>query len=240
MLFDHIMFDFTDAWINWAPAYSQGSFIDVMGKFASEYWLWPVREGFRVIVIGIFFVTCGISSSFSRSNLMRGGCLLLVAFGVSMVTIVGDRLFHTGIIIYFGVLHCLALSILIYELMKKLGVPRWGILCCAAAMMTFGAYIYAGTGLIASNDFFAIFGLATNKYWNTSDYFPLLPWAGMVLLGGLVGEVFYGGRQSLLPRAQVGYTRPVQFIGRHSLIIYVLHQLVIYGIFQLVGTLVYG
>ena len=61
-----------------------------------------------------------------------------------------------------------------------------------------------------------------------ADYLPLFPWFGMFLIGAAIGRLFYRDRQSLLPQ---GWTkpltlwgRPLLFLGRHPLTVYVVHQ----------------
>ena len=55
---------------------------------------------------------------------------------------------------------------------------------------------------------------------------PLLPWFGLILIGMACGSLFYpGGRRGfLLSAAEPALARPFEFLGRHSLVIYFLHQ----------------
>ena len=65
--------------------------------------------------------------------------------------------------------------------------------------------------------------------FTSSDYFPLLPNFGYFLLGAVAGKRAYAGRKSLFPRE----TPPLGFfrwLGRHSLMIYLLHQPVLAAI----------
>ena len=69
----------------------------------------------------------------------------------------------------------------------------------------------------------------------TSDYFPLLPFLGFFLLGGVLGRVLYGEKKSLLPR--IPGAGALEWIGRHSLPIYLLHQPLLTGILFLLYAL---
>ena len=65
------------------------------------------------------------------------------------------------------------------------------------------------------------------------DYFPLIPWFGVFLAGAALGKTVYAPGKSLLlrpPRETF-----INFAGRHSLLIYVVHQPVIMGILYLLG-----
>ncbi len=81
--------------------------------------------------------------------------------------------------------------------------------------------------------FGAWLGFPAPDFYST-DYFPMLPWFFLFLTGyllhrlctvrGLMGAAFL--RKSHLP--------PAAFIGRCSLLIYLLHQPVLYGITMLI------
>jgi uncharacterized membrane protein len=68
------------------------------------------------------------------------------------------------------------------------------------------------------------------------DYFPLLPWFGVVLLGIFAGYTLYGrsGRRFGLP--DLSAWQPVEILqglGAHSLKIYLIHQPVLFAILLL-------
>lgn len=58
----------------------------------------------------------------------------------------------------------------------------------------------------------------------SSDYFPLLPWMGMFIFGYYLYA--YCEKRETLGRLAVGELPPVTAAGRHTLMIYLLHQLV--------------
>jgi uncharacterized membrane protein len=70
------------------------------------------------------------------------------------------------------------------------------------------------------------------QHFRTADYFPLLPWFGIFLIGICAGNTFYrdGERRFSLRLTATRITRPLAFIGRNSLLIYLVHQPVIIGI----------
>jgi uncharacterized membrane protein len=73
-------------------------------------------------------------------------------------------------------------------------------------------------------------------YFYTSDYFPLFPNLGFFLLGAVLGRTVYGKKESLLPtvNSRNPVLRFLQFLGRHSLEIYLLHQPLLSGFFTLI------
>ena len=66
------------------------------------------------------------------------------------------------------------------------------------------------------------------SYLPSSDYFPILPWIFCFLGGSFVGVWAVQGRfPAFMYRRRVPF---FSWIGKHTLIIYILHQPVIYGI----------
>lgn len=62
-----------------------------------------------------------------------------------------------------------------------------------------------------------------------TDYWPLLPWAAIVLIGGFIGRFVYNNERAknfLMP-LDGKWNKPVCFVGRHALIIYVFHQVLV-------------
>lgn len=79
----------------------------------------------------------------------------------------------------------------------------------------------------------SIIGFNVDYY--SADYFPILPYACILLLGSLIGEYVYKQRErSLVPVLKHKAAAPINFIGRHALVIYLLHQVILGAIFALI------
>jgi uncharacterized membrane protein len=66
-----------------------------------------------------------------------------------------------------------------------------------------------------------------------ADWYPVLPWFGLVLLGITAGHSLYpsGVRRFALPDwSSAPVIRQLSFLGRHSLLIYLVHQPVLLAI----------
>jgi uncharacterized membrane protein len=179
---------------------------------------------------GTFVVLCGISTSLTRSNIRRGLRLLAAALLVTGAS----YLFAPEEVILFGILHCLALCILVYGLTLE----KAGPLACLGAAAGVVAISLALPVLLETTpihtDWLLAFGVHSDTF-SSFDYFPLLPWLAVFLAGAAVGKRFYAARKSLLP-----WGRPVPVInaaGRYSLWIYLIHQPLLLGIFYLAGLL---
>ncbi len=186
---------------------------------------WTVAHHFFA---GVFVVLSGVSSTLSRNNIRRGLRLLVVSLAVTAVT----YLFDPASSVYFGILQCLAVSILIYGAAFKNAGP---VACAVAGAVVIGlsaALRILMRGVAVDFDWLLPFGI-TSPMFSSYDYFPLLPWFGIFLAGSVLGKSVYASRQSLIP-----WRLPESFInvaGRHSLLIYIVHQPVIIGVFYILG-----
>lgn len=131
----------------------------------------------------------------------------------------------------FGILHLLGVSIVLALPFRRLA---W------ANLLLWGAFFIAGA-VVQSIDVTTMWllplGFAPADY-APLDYFPLLPWFGVVLLGIGLANLLYApsGRRFHLP--DFSTSAPVlrlQPLGRHSLVIYLLHQPALWGILFILG-----
>jgi len=177
---------------------------------------------------GLFVVLSGISSTLSRGNVRRAVKLLAVALLVTAVTFFYSR----DATVHFGILHCLGVSILIYGAAFERAKAPASAAAGAAVLMLSAALPLVLKGTTIRFDWLLPLGIHTPAY-ASFDYFPLLPWLGIFLAGAALGKSVYVSRKSLIRRRL-----PVTFInfsGRHSLLIYIVHQPVILGVLYLLG-----
>jgi uncharacterized membrane protein len=179
---------------------------------------------------GLFIVLCGISSTLSRNNVRRALRILVVAVIISIVT----YFYRSSEAIYFGILHCLGVCILIH-----------GLTLQKARALTFAAVgavvlgLSAALSLVMKNvtvpfNWLLPLGIHRPTYASL-DYFPLLPWLGVYLAGAVLGKSIYAPKRSLIPGRW-----PETFInvaGRHCLLIYVIHQPIILAALYLSGLM---
>ena len=168
------------------------------------------------ILISGVCVTLG-SHSFRRGILVFGGGLL-----VSYVTLFLDLVLGMeNLRIWFGILHLLGISMMLWPLFRRL--PAWALGALGAGMILLGWYF---AGLTVDMGFLFPLGLCSDSVFAGSDFFPLFPGLGWFLTGAFLGKTIYKHQKSLLPR--VPWENPVlRFFcacGRHSLEIYLLHQ----------------
>jgi uncharacterized membrane protein len=188
---------------------------------------WTVAQYFFA---GLFIVLSGTSSTLSRNNLRRGLRLLAVSIAVTAATYI----FDPSSAVWFGILQLLAVSILIFgaafEKAKPVTCAAWGVFVLGLGV----ALHLLKKGMIVRFDWLLPFGIHSPGF-SSFDYFPLIPWFGVFLVGAVLGRSVYAPRRSLLP-----WRLPQTFVnvaGRHSLLIYIVHQPLILAVLYVLGLM---
>lgn len=173
----------------------------------------------------------------SRRHLRRG---LLVFGGGALVSLVTCVLMPENRIV-FGILTCIGSCVLLLIPLEKLlkripalpGMVGCLLLFLVARNCNHGELGFETISLMQlprwlyRNDLTAYLGFPQPGFFS-ADYFPLLPWVFLFLFGYMLYRVLeqHHLNEQLFARGQV----PVLgWMGRHSLLIYLLHQPVLYG-----------
>lgn len=188
---------------------------------------WRMAQNFFA---GLFIVLSGTSSTLARSNVRRGLKLLAVSLAVTAVTYA----FDPSSAVWFGILQLLAVSILVYGAAFEKAGPvtcaAWGVFVLGLAAVL----PLLKKGMAIRFDWLLPLGLHSPGF-SSFDYFPLIPWLGVFLIGAALGKSAYARQKSLLP-----WCLPQTFVnaaGRHSLLIYIAHQPVIMGVLYVLGLM---
>lgn len=206
---------------------------DLCAFLGAPWWLFsnPVFDFLHYIFAGVFIVLSGVSSRFSRSNIKRGVIVLVVAMVITLVT------WFMDMPIRFGVLHLLGVCMVFYGITHKLweSIPAklMPMLCVLLLIISALAVKY----ISIDSEHLWMFGWYTDDFYS-SDYFPLFPWMFAFLFGTWAGKYIREGR---LPEKFYTFTMPVlPQIGRKALIIYIVHQPVLYGLTMLLYKIAYS
>lgn len=177
----------------------------------------------------LFVVLSGICVTLGHHPIRRGlivfGCGLVitaVTVGMNLLNLAGP-----GIIIRFGILHGLGLCMLLWPLFQGLPNPALGILGIA-----FTALGYWFRTMAVNVTWLFPLGLMYPGFYS-ADFFPLFPHLGWFLLGSLLGRTVYKEKKTLLPRVNPSPMKPLSWIGRNSLLVYMLHQPILSGLLAL-------
>jgi uncharacterized membrane protein len=151
-------------------------------------------------------------------------------FGLGLVVTVATYFFIGRGFVIFGILHLLGASIaLAYPFLK---VNRWISLAAGVAVIIAGIYV---DGLRSESPWLIWLGVKQYGIYMV-DYYPVLPWYGLSLIGIFAGYSLYsGGRRGFrLPDwSHAAPARGLRFLGRHSLLIYIVHQPILIGLLTL-------
>ena len=172
-----------------------------------------------------FILLAGMSARFSRSNL-RHGCIVLAA-GVAVVAGAAAG----GQTIRFGILQFMGVSMVLYHFIGKY-LQRISFLPLALGSGVL--YLLSGWWTACtpvSVSWLYPLGFLSPGF-HSADYFPLLPWFFLFAVGTALGGVCLERRENRLLSAPL--PAAVTWPGRHSLLIYLLHQPVLYGISYLI------
>lgn len=163
----------------------------------------------------LFILISGISTTFSRNSFKRG----LMVLGAALLITLASYLYDIDYFVVFGILHFLGLSMVLSVFFKK--TDNFILLASGVAIILIGYTLPLDS---FSNDYLVIFGLHSQAF-TSSDYYPLIPYLGIFLIGIALGRLMYAKKESLI-RPFPGHHILV-IAGSHSLLVYLLHQPVI-------------
>lgn len=199
--------------------------LSFLGFIATDVATHPGWAAFARIIAASFLLLVGISlvlaqraGATPRRVLRRIGVIAAAAAGVSAATYA--FLPRQGV--YFGILHCIALSSLIGTALHRL--PTW-LLAAAVPVLLPLPWLFASP--LFDAPWWYWLGLST-EVPPAPDYVPLLPWFAAVLAGMAIGRALPEPEPA--PRAAPLPVRTLAAMGRRSLAIYLLHQPVLLGL----------
>jgi uncharacterized membrane protein len=207
--------------------------------YTDPFWTWQ-----RVCIVSLFVFCAGASQAvalhqgqrwprFWRRWAQVAGCALLVS--------AGSYLMFPKSWIYFGVLHGIALMLIIVRLSAGWGAWLWllGSLAIATKFIAASAIntpATSGFSIYFNSNWLNWLGFITRKPI-TEDYVPLVPWLGVMWWGMAAGQWVLAHRAQWLRGALPRAAQPLALLGRWSLSYYMLHQPVLIGLLMLWGVL---
>lgn len=184
----------------------------------------------------ILFSVSGICAGFSKNVLRRGAVLFLLGELLTLAT----AAFSPDNLIVFGVLSCFGTIMLLYGVisptMKRL--PQIAVFAVFAALSVIFFNFHRNGTLYFIVDtvtpelprdrlFLYPIGISSSDFYS-SDYFPLVPYGFIFLAGTALSDTFKNGG---LPKIFYSMKLPlVNFCGRYSLWLYIIHQPLFLGI----------
>ena len=182
------------------------------------------------LVAGSFLFLAGVSLWLAHGRRIRWRAFwrrFVIIAGAAAVISVATRIALPDRFIFFGILHSIAAASLIG--LAFLRLPPTLILTAAA-----GTFALSRVPILLPFDSPLLWGTGLSVGTPASvDFLPLVPWLSPFLAGMALAKILdrAGGWESLRQRSMPGpFMRALSFPGRHSLIIYLVHQPVLIGL----------
>ena len=209
------------------------------GLFSANFYADPFWTVQRACIVGLFVFTAGLGQALAvhpgqdwprfwkRWRQVAGGALLVSA---------GSYAMYPQSFIYFGILHGIALMLIVVRFTAGLGRWLWPLGALAIAMPLIAVYAYSAGARVGFLDGMAFhwLGLVSHKPV-TEDYAPLFPWMGAMWWGMACGQWLLQRRPAWLQAVSAHAPRPLAVLGRWSLSYYLLHQPVLIGGLMLIS-----
>lgn len=208
---------------------------------ADTSWIFsPITAVWERFICCSFIILSGVSVNFSKKPLKRGIILNVLGFLITAVTVI----FLPSQAIWFGILNFLGCAMMITYVLKTFLDNVRPVKGVAFSLIAFALLYGVPDGYIGffadeifklpdflySLDAFAFIGLPSVGFYST-DYFPLVPWVFLFFAG------YFAWRCVRKHGAERLFVRKIplfDFAGRHSLLIYIVHQPVIMGVLAVV------
>jgi len=191
----------------------------------------PLFLGFRSFIVSMFLLLVGISLHLATRHGLRTSRYLrrlVILIACAALVSLGSYLAFPQSMIFFGILHFIALASIVGLLFVRL---YWANLLLGCGLIVLGLTFQQP---LFDHPVLQWIGLMTHKPV-TEDYVPFVPWFGMVLIGLFLGKHLDGNTSAgcLRWHSHRPLARVLVFAGRHSLLIYMLHQPLLIGILYL-------
>lgn len=198
-----------------------------------NFYLDPFWTTQRTVIVSLFLFCAGLGQAVAQAQGLSwarfwkrwaqvAACAVLVSVGSWFIF--GHRF------ISFGVLHAVALMLLILRAAFPMKLPMAALLVLGALAMLLPTLVQLPA---FDSRWLNWLGLVTRKP-ATEDYVPLFPWLGVMLWGFATGAWVLQRRAAWLQGALPNMLKPLATLGRYSLSIYMLHQPILFGILMAV------
>jgi uncharacterized membrane protein len=198
-------------------------------------WQWFARS---IATMFIGLVGVSLVLSYTRGGQTTGLFLKYLrrgakVFGMGLIITVATYFFLGRGFVIFGILHLIGFSIAAaYPFLPF--QRRYLSLMVGVLFIGLGIYL---NGQVSATLWFIWLGLKQTGRLMV-DYYPVLPWFGVALIGVYAGHMLYANgkpRFALPDKSGTPLIRGLSFLGQHSLLIYVIHQPLLIGLLILLG-----
>ena len=195
-------------------------------------------------VATVFLLIVGFSAAIKFERLKQGTIRKVVAsFGKKAVFIFVPALLITGVTfatfpeqtVLLGILHFIALSLVL--IIPFLYIKSNRIVVAMGILFLYLGSIFSN--LRTDHNCLLVFGITPYSF-SSFDYFPIFPWFGIILLGLVLGRnnrLIFQDKSSVMVTPPSWFAGLMIMLGKHSLLIYLLHQPVLWTMLLIVKNL---
>jgi len=220
--------------IVWMTAYHFCFDLNYFGWIRQNFYQDPVWTWQRTAIVSLFLFCAGLSQAvahaqgqgwprFWRRWAQIAGCALLVTLG--------SWLMFPRSYIFFGVLHGIAVMLIVLRLTARWGRWLWLAGAVAILMGVLAPLAHTAWPSLAPLDRapWHWLGLVGRKPI-TEDYVPVFPWLGVMWWGMAAGRWLLARRPQVLQGRLAPQAGALAWMGRWSLTWYMLHQPILIGL----------
>ncbi len=207
----------------------------------SDWAFQPFTSVWERFICCSFIIVSGIALNFSKRSFKRGIILNVFGFLITIVTV----LIIPEQAIWFGILNFLGCAMMILQPLRVYAEktpPFAGAVLCLIIFMIFyrlpDGYIGFGSlklfelpNFLYSFKWLAFLGLPSAEFHST-DYFPIFPWIFLFATGYFAWRFI---RDKGFDRFFTLKIPMMSFIGRHTMIVYIVHQPVIMAVLYIIS-----
>jgi len=190
--------------------------IPLSGYWLTTYW--------RYLIVFLFLSSVGVSLVLAygqQFNITKFSKRMAVLGFAAMAVSLGTYFMFPNAWVYFGILHLIWASCLITIPFVK--YPNISL---------FIGLVILGLGYFNLPDLsFLSIVLSDNLPRASVDFYPLFPWISLVFIGIYLGHNPW--HEKIITFRSVF----IQYLGQHSLLIYLVHQVVLFGLVATIHTL---
>ncbi|MDB5875203.1 MAG: putative rane protein [Ramlibacter sp.] len=211
------------------------------GWLKQNFYADPFWTSQRTAIVSLFLFCAGLGQAVAVEQGQKPGRFWkrwAQVAGCALLVTVGSIWMFPKSFIYFGVLHGIALMLVIVRFSAGWGGWLWlaGALAIAAKPLAELAHLQWPQLDFLNGPLWNWLGLVSRKPI-TEDYVPLVPWLGVMWWGMAAGQWLMARRRAWVQRPIPRVARPLAWMGRWSLSWYMLHQPVLIGALTLLSQL---
>jgi uncharacterized membrane protein len=178
---------------------------------------------FRFFIVTLFFTSVGASLYLAHHSIIRWRSFWIreakITAGAIIIT-VSTLIMYPKSWVYFGVLHFIALASLCA--LPFLRLPKTSLILGVTIFV-----LYNTTTWFNLSPLWQLLNEPLHLPKGTQDLTRFIPWMGMVLIGIYLGSIRFWNVSEITLGI---FKKPVHFLSKHSLLIYIVHQPPLFGL----------